>query len=270
MSDDDPGLNEMFSELVQSFEEQTQSAKASLECLQRKSECPTLHESVMPQLDRGFSACVRVRPSDSFSGAYGPVAVSSGSNHIFVHTHRRNMRSRALELVTKEHIAHAVLGPECSDDDVHKSLGASLFQKVCRGGMAAVVMFGQTGTGKTHTTLSLTMRMPSALFLLGATEVHLTAVEIRGPVCIDLLSDTGRYMPKSVTTLCESATTYPHPPSQYDCGPDAYSALANPPPLRQHGRRGGGPYGRGACRPPVIPHRMPLTLALDHPQSIQS
>eukprot|EP00898_Chlorokybus_atmophyticus_P005064 jgi/Chlat1/5559/Chrsp369S08997 len=94
------------------------------------------------------------------------------------------------------------LGPSSTQEDVYTSVGKPALDWVWSGFNAAVVAFGQTGTGKTHTlygvnhgepNAGLVSRCLSALFtrtsaVEGTYSIGLCCWELRGAAVVDLLS----------------------------------------------------------------------------------
>ena len=92
-----------------------------------------------------------------------------------------------------------VFGDECNDDTVFvQAVKPLIYSVINNGGNAAVLMFGQTGSGKSHTMSGIEERTANEIFeLVRSTSKHIINVKIQfieicGKNCKDLLSSDSK------------------------------------------------------------------------------
>lgn len=84
-----------------------------------------------------------------------------------------------------------------TQDDIYTKVAQPMVQHSARGGISTIFMFGQTGSGKSHTMTGIEERMANGIFdelaAAGNADAVMSVqfVELAGKICRDLLGDTG-------------------------------------------------------------------------------
>eukprot|EP00966_Prymnesium_polylepis_P249168 5760845-Prymnesium_polylepis.1 len=103
---------------------------------------------------------------------------------------KRKVGAPTGELEETAFTADDVFGDADSDDVVYAAAAGPLVERALSGGATALIAFGQTGAGKTHTSQAMVRRALAAL--LQRTCVRLSFYELCGERCRDLLRAFGR------------------------------------------------------------------------------
>jgi kinesin family member 2/24 len=141
------------------------------------------------------SVFVRKRPifeDEVSNGDFDVVSIDSGAECGQVLVFRTG-----LEADMKKRSVHPILfnctaafGEAATSEDVYQRVGRPLFEDVVSnaGGIATLLMFGQTGAGKTYSMSAIEARLARDLFTSGEhLSVQVRCLEISGKRCVDLL-----------------------------------------------------------------------------------
>ena len=140
---------------------------------------------------------VRKRPVFAWEADDGEYdCVSALHNKAIVHDGRLKNDGRSLYMLHRCYAASRVFDGPDSNALVYAKTTRSLVHWACQGkGDATVLMFGQTGTGKTHTTRALVEAAGADIFGEGKRRVRVSFFELagasRGGKLCDLLADRG-------------------------------------------------------------------------------
>jgi len=137
-------------------------------------------------------------PEETSSGEYDTVSINNHTSLCVVHDGRLK-RDHSTYMLHHEFRLDFALDENATDQHVWEE-AAPLLRHVQGGGRATLMLFGQTGTGKTHTAYGLQTELVEALFREGAAaagsaetfSVEAIIFEMRGAHCRDLLNDGAR------------------------------------------------------------------------------
>ncbi|ETV96263.1 hypothetical protein, variant 1 [Aphanomyces invadans] len=117
------------------------------------------------------------------------VVTCAGSDTIIVHDCQMYADMKRKFIENHVHKFSKCFGETASTDDVFDEVGKPLVDHAIAGGKSVIMMYGQTGSGKTHTMSGLHDNIADMLFRNngGGDSVVVTAVEIAGTKCMDLL-----------------------------------------------------------------------------------
>lgn len=149
----------------------------------------------------GISVFVRKRPLFGFEedrGDYDVVSIdnTTQSLHDEVIVHNCFMHPDMQKMLMKliRFPATAAFDEHCSDDAIYKHIAEPLVNNAAQGGTASILMFGQTGAGKSHTMSQIENRLAEGLFQMLDSSAGVTVqfVELCGSkeckVCIVSMS----------------------------------------------------------------------------------
>jgi len=119
---------------------------------------------------------------------------------VHVLSEKRRIGSMTGTLATQSFAADGVFAASASDDEVYDAAVRPLVERVLAGGCGAVVAYGQTGAGKTHTSTAMQRRAVAALLAGGAARVAVSFYEVIGDKVADLLAaDAGERLDDPLT-----------------------------------------------------------------------
>ena len=142
---------------------------------------PLLHAAcrvrpVLPSEEATFGARIPGMGAASFAQfEYLAALVDKPRNSVVVLSEERRIGKPTGSLINERVATDTVFGDKDGDDQVYASCVAPLVESVRGGGRAALIAFGQTGAGKTHT--SIAMQRRAALALLSAADAEVAAAE---------------------------------------------------------------------------------------------
>jgi len=150
-------------------------------------------EDLIAGSDGSFQVCVRVRPlfaHERADGEYSAVRCQPlHRRQVTVHEGSLDRSGRRMEMVHHNVMVHKLWDHTSSNDVVSKEVIDPLIDFVETGKAATVIMYGQTGTGKTYTLNGLFQRL---CHLLKGRLAEVTFVEIDGKKVFDLLNNHER------------------------------------------------------------------------------
>lgn len=129
-----------------------------------------------------FEVMARKRPlqaDELESGEFDSLSVEAGNNAAVVHDGRVHRDGRTLYMVHSRFCLDRVFGESEGNDVVYADAAKPLVESAVAGGRSTMVLFGQTGTGKTHTARGVLDRLVPDLFK-ELSEVSLTCYELAG------------------------------------------------------------------------------------------
>ena len=135
------------------------------------------------------AAYVRKRPladDEATRGEYDALDASGNAATVHACLMKPDMR-RMFVRHSKFALTGAAFGAADGNDVVYGTVLEPLVGHVLNGGRATLFMYGQTGSGKTHTLGALQELAADAIFASGVETVGVTAVEVMGKRCTDLL-----------------------------------------------------------------------------------
>jgi len=152
-------------------------------------------------LNSNFRICVRKRPLLDFELADGqydvvhmtkmPILHDSDADHataqtVCVHDGKLSRNGRRLSMVHKSFLAHDVWREDMGNAEVCARGVAPLLESARAGKSGTLIMFGQTGTGKTYT---LNAALDYLATAMDRTAVEIVLYEIHGKKSYDLLNN---------------------------------------------------------------------------------
>ena len=123
---------------------------------------------------------------------YESVVADEHSRRVHVLTEARVHGAPTGALTASSYRADAVFGPKADDAAVFDAAVRPLIDHVLAGGDACVLLYGQTGAGKTTTAVATQRLAAAAMLASGRESVEISFFEICGEPCYDLLTDGGR------------------------------------------------------------------------------
>ena len=127
-----------------------------------------------------FRVFARVRPlnaQERTGGEYEAIG-SHGRSTLVVHDARMSRSGRRLSMMHSWYKSDGLFGPEAAESSVHDAVLLPLMRRVLAGqGDATVILYGQTGAGKTHTMMSMIGRVEDELDLTVAAAGGTAAAE---------------------------------------------------------------------------------------------
>ncbi|KAL7462767.1 hypothetical protein ACHAXS_003143 [Conticribra weissflogii] len=119
----------------------------------------------------GVSIAVRKRPIFDYEldrGDYDIISIdnSTGTSFDTCIVHNCVMHADMKQMLVKNicYTATAAFDEYCSDDDIYKHIAEPLVIQAAHGGVATILMYGQTGCGKSHTMSGIENRTAAGLF----------------------------------------------------------------------------------------------------------
>jgi len=148
-------------------------------------------------LSSNFRICVRKRPLLDFEIADGEYDVvhtckrsvkddEDNAQSLCLHDGKLSRNGRRLSMVHRSYVAHEVWPQASSNAEVCESAVSPLLESCRKGVSATMIMFGQTGTGKTYT---LNAALDYLADALDGTCVHVSLYEIHGKKSYDLMNE---------------------------------------------------------------------------------
>lgn len=140
----------------------------------------------VPSAEAPFRVLARQRPllpGESEAGAYGCISREATNNAVVVHDGRVHRDGRTLYMVHSRFCLDRVFGAGDSNDAVYADAVRPLLNSVKSGlgRHATLLLFGQTGTGKTYTASGVLERLAAELFLEdGTASASVLCYEIAG------------------------------------------------------------------------------------------
>eukprot|EP00750_Incisomonas_marina_P001298 INCI11091.1.p1 GENE.INCI11091.1~~INCI11091.1.p1 ORF type:complete len:772 (+),score=158.83 INCI11091.1:276-2591(+) len=157
-------------------------------------------EDVVAGSDTSFQVCIRARPlfpHERADGEYNTILCQPlERRQVTIHEGSLDRSGRRMEMVHHNLMAHKVWDHTVSNEVVCKEIIDPLVEFVQSGKAATVIMYGQTGTGKTYTFQGIFQRLCT---LLNGRRAEVTFIEIDGKKTYDLLNER-----KSVKLLSDS------------------------------------------------------------------
>lgn len=129
-----------------------------------------------------FQVMARKRPlqdDEILGGEFDSLSVEAGNNAAVVHDGRVHRDGRTLYMVHSRFCLDRVFGESEGNDVVYADAAKPLVESALAGGRSTMVLFGQTGTGKTYTARGVLDRLVPDLFK-ETSEVSLTCYELAG------------------------------------------------------------------------------------------
>ncbi|ETV90653.1 hypothetical protein H310_14610 [Aphanomyces invadans] len=141
----------------------------------------------------------RIRPMLEHEVARGEYTTLTcvGPNTVAVHNCLMKPDMVHKYIDTQVHEFSRVFDEATPTATVYEAVARPLVQHVLSGGESVCMMYGQTGSGKTHTMTGFLADMGRDLMAL-STSIQMTAVELVGSKCVDLLHDRTKVL------ICES------------------------------------------------------------------
>jgi len=136
---------------------------------------------------------VRARPlfsNEAERGEWNAVSADPALGDVVVHVGSERMVAGKGIVPSIGHQVYPGVSSVITDEEVYGSV-QYLLQTAIDGGRATLFCYGMTGSGKTHSMSGIHARAPAELFagLDSAEPIQLTAYELVGKKCFDLLSD---------------------------------------------------------------------------------
>jgi len=149
----------------------------------------------------GVSIAVRKRPLFDYEldrGDFDVVSIDNTSEKsrdlTIVHNCVMHADMRRMFIKPTSYPVTAAFDEHCSDDDVFRHIAEPLVNEACLNNVSTILMYGQTGCGKSHTMAGIEKRMASTIFSKcggeskgGRIVISLTFVELCGNKINDLL-----------------------------------------------------------------------------------
>eukprot|EP00756_Hemistasia_phaeocysticola_P045339 Hpha_TRINITY_DN19094_c0_g1::TRINITY_DN19094_c0_g1_i1::g.138405::m.138405/K10393/KIF2_24, MCAK; kinesin family member 2/24 len=136
---------------------------------------------------------------------YEACVVQRAARKVHLLSERRRLGAPTGELATTSFTADYVFGEGEDNDTIFSSAVQPLVELAAAGGEAALILFGQTGAGKTYTAHAMQQRAVAALLETG--EVAISFYELFGERCHDLLPDPAAVAaPGAATEIIETTT----------------------------------------------------------------
>mmetsp|Transcript_86503 Transcript_86503/g.253191 ORF Transcript_86503/g.253191 Transcript_86503/m.253191 type:complete len:629 (-) Transcript_86503:101-1987(-) len=131
--------------------------------------------------EAAFRVMGRLRPllpGEREDGAYGALSTEDSNNALVVHDGRVHRDGRTLYMVHSRFCLDRVYGAGETNEAVYADAAQPLLQAALAGDRATLLLFGQTGTGKTYTARALLDQLAEELF--AAAEAKVFCYEIAG------------------------------------------------------------------------------------------
>mmetsp|Transcript_32325 Transcript_32325/g.70847 ORF Transcript_32325/g.70847 Transcript_32325/m.70847 type:complete len:604 (-) Transcript_32325:560-2371(-) len=142
-----------------------------------------------------FSIFVRVRPLTALelsAGEYVSLDAKTSRVNLVCHDARLELSGRRLSMMHRCYDCDRVFDQDASDEDVCASLLLPLLARVVGGeGDSTVLLYGQTGGGKTHNLLAFIRCVQAELDALGSA-VEVVFFEVGRNGCFDLLNERSK------------------------------------------------------------------------------
>ena len=158
--------------------------------------------SAAPTAFRIFVRCRPLRKEELAGGEYEAVEsvpARATASALVCHRPLLARTGRRLSMMHRTYACDGVFGPADSDEQVRDAIVKPLLQRVRRArGNATVILYGQTGAGKTHTLRSLLACVEQQLdeaardTPAGAAPVEVTFYEVATAGCADLLHERAK------------------------------------------------------------------------------
>eukprot|EP00956_Cyclotella_meneghiniana_P002579 scaffold3030_cov72-Cyclotella_meneghiniana.AAC.5 len=147
----------------------------------------------------GISVALRKRPIFDYEldrGDYDVVSIDNNTENsqdtCIIHNCVMHPDMKQMQMKITQFPITAAFDEHCSDDDVYRCIAEPLVRHAANGGISTILMYGQTGCGKSHTMSGIETRTARGLFeILGGSNSSITLqfVELCGNKEInDLLS----------------------------------------------------------------------------------
>lgn len=136
-----------------------------------------------------FSVCARKKPFDESEGAFDCIDCVNPTK-LVVHEGLMHRDGRTTLMDHNGFDFDHVFDHICSNDEVFATTAGPLLQRVLEGFSSTMMMFGQTGTGKTYTSFAMQERLAEVIYSpQGPGQVTVVSFEMMGARCFDLLND---------------------------------------------------------------------------------
>jgi hypothetical protein len=135
-----------------------------------------------------------LQPAECEDGAYDSISIEGANSATIVHDGRVHRDGRTLYMVHSRFCLDRIFGEHDSNSDVYEEAAKPLAQAAMAGGRATLMMFGQTGTGKTYTAQGILHQLADDLFADASHVISVLVYELAGSrggreACFDLLNE---------------------------------------------------------------------------------
>ena len=152
----------------------------------------SIAQPLRPPAAGAFEIVVRKRPlwaAEAERGEFDALTIDERAGRCVVHDGKaaKDMSTYTLH---REYALDHCFGAEAQEDEIHSTVVDPLVARVVAGGRSSLVLFGQTGTGKTHTAHAMQRHLARQLFGSSAgIDVELEVFELRQKKAFDLLNE---------------------------------------------------------------------------------
>lgn len=135
-----------------------------------------------------------LRPEEREAGTYDSISVEGANSSTIVHDGRVHRDGRTLYMVHSRFCLDRIFGEADTNTEVYDEAARPLAQAAMSGGRATLLMFGQTGTGKTYTASGILQHLAKDIFACPERAASVLVYELSGSrggreACFDLLSE---------------------------------------------------------------------------------
>mmetsp|Transcript_55054 Transcript_55054/g.128806 ORF Transcript_55054/g.128806 Transcript_55054/m.128806 type:complete len:659 (-) Transcript_55054:114-2090(-) len=130
-----------------------------------------------------FKVMARKRPvqeEEKEIGQYDSVSIEGKNNAVVVHDGRVHRDGRTLYMVHSRYCLDRIFSEVESNARVYAEVAKPLLEAVLKGRRSTLIFFGQTGTGKTHTTQGVLDGLLADIFAAEGVSVKLSCYELAG------------------------------------------------------------------------------------------
>mmetsp|Transcript_59963 Transcript_59963/g.111186 ORF Transcript_59963/g.111186 Transcript_59963/m.111186 type:complete len:662 (-) Transcript_59963:160-2145(-) len=130
-----------------------------------------------------FKVMARKRPvqaEEKEIGQYDSVSIEGKNNAVVVHDGRVHRDGRTLYMVHSRYCLDRIFSEVESNARVYTEAAKPLLEAVLKGNRSTFILFGQTGTGKTHTAQGVLDGLMADIFAVEGVSVRLSCYELAG------------------------------------------------------------------------------------------
>lgn len=121
-----------------------------------------------------------LQPEEIEAGTYDSISVEGANSSVIVHDGRVHRDGRTLYMVHSRFSLDRLFGEAATNAEVYEEAAQPLVQAALSGGRATLLMFGQTGTGKTYTAGGILHHLAQDIFSQAGRGASILIYELGG------------------------------------------------------------------------------------------
>jgi len=161
----------------------------------------------------------RIRPIHE---GYRSLSTEDANSSVVTHDGRLKADGRRMYMIHQRYHLDKVFGEKSTTEDIFNDLVPPLLENVANGKSASLLLFGQTGTGKTYTAFGLLKQLAAKLFEISESDAEVSVFELAGSggkeCAFDMLNQDPEKRKKVILRQDEEGTVHACGATKVTCG----------------------------------------------------